>query len=155
MIKIKELPDWYASIDDIDADNFVAAITVVVQRDNKYYFDGVIAEFLHNRRIPHTIEIALDGDEMTSIARLNYGDEDDASAVYAPFEVESFALLWNENPKSIHGLNGNRITLSMKEGSGKLPFLAVNRLPAFLSIRNGEFVATPDRAFAHLFEDSE
>src|SRR3546814_11782806 len=75
--------------------NVIVATTVGCEREGRYFFDGVVARLLKQGKIPHSIDIALDGDEWSCLARLNYGGGSDGEAIFLPFEIESFALLWN------------------------------------------------------------
>lgn len=153
MIKINELPDWFSDASALrkedDPDNIIPVISVAYERQGEFYFDGVIAALLGQDKIPLTIEIALDAEAMGSIVRLNYGDEEDSSALYAPFEIESFALLWNANPKWIHGIQGNRITLSLKHAETRYPFINGAGITSLLWLQDGIFVAQPHPDYAH------
>lgn len=152
MIKIHELPDWFPAAADLrkedSPDNMIPVISVAYERDGDFYFDGLVAAMLGQNKIPLTIEIALDAEDMGCIVRLNYGDEEDSSALYAPFEIESFALLWNANPKWIHGIQGNRVTLSMKHADTRYSFINGAGITSFLWVKDGVFVAQPDPEFA-------
>lgn len=154
MIRIHNLPDWFHSVTDPKADNVLPAITVAFERNGAYFFDGVISAMLGQNKIPHTLEIALNAHDMSCIARLNYGDEEDSSALYAPFEVESFAFLWNANPKIIHGIHGNRITLALQSADTRYPFINSAGITSELFLKGDVFVAQPDLEFAHEWEEA-
>src|SRR3546814_6177963 len=72
----------------------------------------------------HSIDIALDGEEWSCLARLNYGGGSDGEAIFLPFEIESFALLWNASAEQIHGVDAQQITMHFKNGSTRYPFTA-------------------------------
>jgi hypothetical protein len=143
MEKSHEIPDWFETeIDQKDA-NFIPASTIVFERDGQYFFDGVIASLLSQSKIPLSIEIAMDSEELTALVRLNYGDGSDADAIYSGFELESFALLWNANPDSIHGLDSDRIQLILKPGEGRYPFTASSGVTCELFYKGDRFYALP------------
>lgn len=148
-LRSKELPDWFHSVTDVRAANFMNATTVAFERDGNFYFDGAIAAMMKNRKIPHTIEIALDAETMVSFARLNYGDETDEHALYTLFEVESFAFLWNSRPKWVHGIRGSCINLYLNPGSARYPIINAGGVTCELYLKNDLFFASPDPEFAH------
>lgn len=144
MIKKHELPEWRELATDPDADNAVKVLSVAFARDGEYFFDGVIGSLLGLGRIPKSMEISLDATNMSCIARLNYGDESDADALYAPFEVESFALLWNADPDAMHGLLGSSFTLSLNPSDMKYPIITGFGEIADLYLKDDLFVVAPN-----------
>ncbi len=144
MIKTQELPEWRQLATDSTADNAFEVISVAFAREEKFYFDGVIGSLLGLGRIPKSIEISLDAEEMSCVARLNYGDCSDEHAAYAPFEVESFALLWNANPDMIHGIEGERVILSLNPSTVKYPIITGFGELADLYLKDDLFVISPN-----------
>src|SRR3546814_3665048 len=122
MNKSHEMPAWFMQDIDEDAPNVIVATTVVFEREERYFFDGVVASLLKQGKIPHSIDIALDGEEWSCLARLNYGGGSDGEAIFLPFEIESFALLWNASAEQIHGVDAQQITMHFKNGSTRYPF---------------------------------
>lgn len=149
MIKSHEMPAWFLQEIDDDAPNMIGATTVVFERAERFFFDGVVACFLKQGKIPHSLEIVLDGEEMSCLARLNYGDGSDDAAFYISFEIESFALLWNTDPASVHGIDGDNITLFYKHGAARYPFVCSAGINCELYYEGDRFLAQPDLEFAH------
>lgn len=153
MIKLHEIPDWFELPFNAFDPNVIASITVAYERNGDYYFDGTIAAMLGLNKIPHSIEIAYDAEAVSCIARLNYGNEDDKSAIYCPFEIESFAFLWNANPKTIHGIQGNRVTLNLKESENRYPFINSVGMTSELYLRDSIFFCSPHPDYLHEAEN--
>jgi hypothetical protein len=147
MKKIHELPAWFDQ-DLEDHDNWLGGAETVFERDGACYFDGVLGALLRGDKVPHRIEIALDAADWGCLARLEYGDGSDEQAAYIAFEIESFALLWNMDPASVHGIEGDRITLCLNESDTRYPFVASAGVICNLFIRDGRFRAEPDIEFA-------
>lgn len=160
MNKIHNLPEWFnGHVETLDVNrsaSFMPANTIAFERNGKFYFDGLLGAMLTLRRIPTTIEIALDLSDMGCLMRLNYGDETDEEAAYGPFEVESFALLWNANPKSVHGIHGNRISLCLSDADATCyPIICPPGVMGELFYYNGKFRVNPDPEFAdELLDDA-
>src|SRR3546814_11984905 len=95
MNKSHEMPAWFMQDIDEDAPNVIVATTVVFEREERYFFDGVVASLLKQGKIPHSIDIALDGEEWSCLARLNYGGGSEGEDIFLPFEIDSFVLLRN------------------------------------------------------------
>src|SRR3546814_11951176 len=106
--------------------------------------------FLKQGKIPHSIDIALDGEEWSCLARLNYGGGSDGEAIFLPFEIESFALLWNASAEQIHGVDAQQITMHFKNGSTRYPFTASAGVNCELFYRDDRFPAQPDPEFANI-----
>lgn len=158
MNKIHNLPDWFnGHVETLDPQrslNFLEPCTTVYERAGSYYFDGLLYAMLQLKRIPTSIEIALDLANMGCLMRMNYGNETDAEAAYGPFEVESFALLWNGNPKMIHGVQGNRISLCISEANAvRYPIITSSGVMCELYFSEGKFRVQPDPEFAHELMD--
>lgn len=148
MKKLHEIPAWFTHDIDEDAANMMPASTIVYVRDGQYFFDGLISGLLTQMKIPLSIEIALDAEEMSILVRLNYGDGGDEAAYYTSFEIESFALLWNANPETIHGIDGDKIALFLKPGLTRYPFTASAGVVCELYLQDDRFYAVPHPDFA-------
>src|SRR3546814_15457523 len=103
MNKSHEMPAWFMQDIDEDAPNVIVATTVVFEREERYFFAGVVASILQQGKIPHSIDIALDGEAWSCVDRLTYGIGTDGDATSPQFEVSSFALLWTASATKIHG----------------------------------------------------
>src|SRR3546814_12979614 len=124
--------------------NVIVATTVGCEREGRYFFDGVVARLLKQGKIPRSIDIALDGEEWSCLARLNYGGGSDGEAIFLPFEIESFALLWNASAEQINGVDAQQITMHFKNGSTRYPFTASAGVNCELFYRDARFLAQPE-----------
>ena len=149
MEKSHEIPAWFMQEIDEDAPNLIGATTIAFEREGRYFFDGVIASLLKQGKIPNTIEIALDGSEWSCLARLNYGDGSDDAAFFMPFEIESFALLWNASVEEVHGIDVDRFAMHFKDGATRYPFTASAGVNCELFFHEDRFLAQLDPEFAH------
>lgn len=154
MHRIHNLPEWFQIATSCSEGQQIPAITVAFEREGSFFFDGAIAALMGQGKIPHSIEMSLDMASMSCIARLNYGDQSDEEALYAPFEIESFAFLWNANPGKIHGLDSERITLALQASEARYPFINGAGITAELFLRNDLFVAQPNLDYAHEWEQA-
>src|SRR3546814_20266681 len=80
---------------------------------------------------------------------LNYGGGSDGEAIFLPFEIESFALLWNASAEQIHGVDAQQITMHFKNGSTRYPFTASAGVNCELFYQDDRFLAQPDPDIAH------
>src|SRR3546814_20347470 len=101
MNKSHEMPAWFMQDIDEDAPNVIVATTVVFEREERYFFDGVVASLLKQGKIPHSIALALDGAEWSCLARLNYGGGVAGEAIFLPLDIKTLARLWNARAEHI------------------------------------------------------
>lgn len=143
MKKIHNLPAWF-NHDLENHEQFIETPEIVVSRDGKFYFDGMLGTFLKLGKTPHAVEVALDAEGMSCLARLAYGQGSDEEAVFVPFEIESFALIWNADPKTIHGMKAGAITLCLKAADTRYPIVTSAGVIMNLFLRDGRFRIEPD-----------
>lgn len=154
MKKIHNLPDWFASVDE-DDEQFAEFHGFALKGETGYFFDGIIGSFLRLKRVPKAIEIALDFDDVGCLARLTFGSERGDEHFICPFEIESFALLWNADTSTVHGLPENCITLYLLKGETRFPIMSSSKVMCELFLRDGQFRVEPDLEFADELLDLE
>ncbi|QAY80176.1 hypothetical protein [Sphingosinicella sp. BN140058] len=151
MKKIQGVPSWFAADPEASGLTWLPVPTVVFGRDGRQYFDGFIGEMLAQEKIPHAIEVVLDGHTWKCLARLAYGDGSDEQAVFTYLESESFARLWNSDATTVHALPEDCITLSLEAADTRFPFVTPNGVICDLFFHEGRFVAQPHEAAAFDF----
>lgn len=149
MEKTHKLPDWYTSIDDVPAE-LLPAIEVVFESDGSYYFSGIIAAMIKRGLVPLRIDIALDFQGMSCMARLDYGD----AFHFCLFEPESFAFLWNAEPEKVHGYPSDQIHLHFQDGDKDYPILASAGVMLELYFKNDRFRVFPSLERLDLLDDA-
>lgn len=148
----EQMPSWMERDLTGDSDDVVATQSAVMMHQGRWLFTGMLGEFLRVRKIPRSLSIACDMDACACVMRMEFekgGDGMNADkrwrALYSYMEIESFGLLWNVRPKSVHGIPSSRIDLALKSDTGvRWPVLAVGGIACDLFVKDGRFVAQPD-----------
>lgn len=148
----REIPAWYHRDLTKGSPDVVATISGVTRSKATYYFTGAIREFIRARKIPIAIAIALDMDEMAVVARLEFepggdGHNEDGRwrSIYTYMDIESFAVLWNEQPGRIHGIPSDRITLHLNPNDIQFPTtVGTEPYDAVLFFKDDRFWLAPD-----------
>ena len=124
------LPSWMDRRFGKDEDDNIVAWTRVHTDAGRseWYFTGMVGEMIRMRKLPRRLDIALDMDIAVAIVRMEYEEGGDGvdhegkfRALYTFMDVESFALLWNTRPASIHGFRDDAVSLHFKDNGVPWP----------------------------------
>lgn len=152
MIADRILPAWMDRSFEGDLDDTIPAWTAVHTDESRenWFFTGVVGEMIRMFKLPLSMEIALDMDLMIAIIRVEFEEGGDGRndagglrAIYTFMSVESFALLWNLRPESIHGFPAEAITLHLNANDEKWPAWTAH-LRTLISFDGERFVVEPD-----------
>lgn len=125
-----EMPSWMnRAFGNEEADNMVAWTRVHTDAgQTEWYFTGMLAEMIRMRKLPRNLDIALDMDMALAVVRMEYeegGDGQDAEgkfrALYTFMDIESFGILWNYRPSSIHGFPDEAVSLHLRDNGVPWP----------------------------------
>lgn len=125
---------------DDEEDNIVAWTRVHTDAAREeWYFTGMVGEMIRMRKLPRNLAIALDMDMGVAIVRMEYDEGGDGRdeegkfrALYTFIDVESFALLWNLRPSSIHGFPAEAVTLHFRDNGTPWPSRTA-AIPTFIT----------------------
>jgi len=159
------LPSWMdRAFGNDQEDNIVVWTRVHTDAaENEWFFTGMVSELIRLRKIPRRLDIALDLAMGFAIVRMEYDPGPDGRdksknfrALYTFMDVESFALLWNYKPPSIHGFPANAISLHFNDNSMPWPS-RVSSIPTLITFdaSSDQFLVQVDVAHVNLEELEE
>lgn len=149
MQKTIGLPDWFERDLSSDNEDVVPVMSAVMGLREDPLFTGAIAEFFRSYKVPARIDFALDMDQWVAMARMEYKKGGDGRAadkgwraIYAFFDIESFALLWNGEYAKLHEMPASSFSLNLNPNDDLWPIL-VGGEQASLGFADGRFYFTP------------
>lgn len=160
MDKIESLPDWFDEIGEnpnFNDPHIIPILTSIYRHGDAYYFDGPVAALLARNKTPRFIEIAGDMIEAYGMIHLRYSAkkvQHKINDLYIPIDLESVALVWNEEPDAISGFGADDIRLFVRPAPDDTgyPFLSTFGTLHRLKFRDHRFKVHIDPGFGHEVE---
>ena len=152
------LPKWSNREFSDEMEDYISDLdSYLITSNDLHLFGGPIGEMLRLAKIPHSIEILYEMENDFSVARLAFekplpsknftidGQNADETwrVIYCPFDIPSFAMLWNRSPDSINGIDANRITLHLSVAKERYPIILGADMIADLVFDGSRFLAEP------------